>query len=305
MTTEQLNEFYILSTTLNYSETADRLFISQSALSRHIKSMEKELGVQLFSRSTRNVTLTSEGRFFLTQIPRLLKKAMDIESILQFESVNTQGKIRILYSPQTLNSRILQFLRDFQEQYKDIFLEMEPLMKDSDIDQIYSADIMISPCDFTKTVPSDIDTVLAAAQPALLVIPPYHHLGEAHAVSLSDLKNETLIVPYADDPASPFALLSFIAARKCYGHMSKIAASTLEQALLLVELGHGVMIIPSPMKNQIYPHTRTIALSDPECFFPVYVYHNRSNHNGTAVLFFNSMIESVVKTSAPSCQENL
>lgn len=62
MTSEQFNEFYILSTTLNYSEAAQKLFISQSTLSRHIKSMEDELGVYLFSRNTRNVVLTSEGK---------------------------------------------------------------------------------------------------------------------------------------------------------------------------------------------------------------------------------------------------
>lgn len=253
--------------------------------------MEEELGVHLFVRTTRNVVLTSEGKIFQAQIPRLLKKVMDIESILHLDSVNAAGKIKILYSPQTLSSWILQFLMDFQEQYQDISLDMEPLMRDSDIDRVYSADILISPCDFTKTVPADIEAALVATQTSLLAIPPYHHFGEEHSVSLFDLKNETLIVPYADDPASPFAQLAFIATRKCYGHLSKITTTTTEQALLLVELGHGVMIIPHHLKKQVYAHTRTISLSDPECFFPIYLYHNRSNKNGTAALFYNSMIE--------------
>lgn len=291
MTTEHLNEFFILSTTLSYSETAEKLFISQSTLSRHINSMEKELGVHLFSRTTRNVVLTSEGKIFLAQIPRLIKKAADIDSILHLDSVNASGRIKILYSPQTLNSRILQFFKDFQEQYKDISLDMEPLVRDSDIEGIYNADILISPCDFTRTIPADIDAALVATQSALLALPPYHHFGEERSVSLFDLKNETLIVPCADEPAGPFAQLSFIATRKCYGRIAKIPASTTEQALLLVELGHGVMIIPHHLKKQVYAHTLTIPLSDPECFFPIYVYHNRGNQNGTAVLFFRSISE--------------
>lgn len=295
MTTEQLNEFYILSTTLSYSETAEKLYISQSTLSRHIKSMEQELGIHLFSRNTRNVELTSEGKFFQTQIPRLLKKAMDIESILRLESIEASGKVKIIFSSQTLNTRVLQFLRDFQEQYKNITLEMEPLMKDSDIDLIYNADIMISPCDFTKTAPADIDAILVTTQSAQLAIPPYHHFGEESSVSLSALRNETLIVPYADDPSDPYTQLSFMATRKCYGHLAKITATTAEQALLLVELGHGIMIIPHHLKQHVYAHTRTITISDPECFFPIYAYHNRSNNNGSAVLFFKSMIENFQK----------
>lgn len=295
MTTEQLNEFYILSTTLNYSEAAEKLYISQSTLSRHIRSMEEELNVHLFLRTTREVVLTNEGKFFQTQIPRLLRKAMDIESISGLEPVNANGKVTILFSAQTLNTGILQFLLDFQKQYKNINLEMVPLEKDSDTDLLYSTDIMISPCDFTKTVAADIEAMLAATQSALLAIPPYHHFGEESSVSLFDLRHETLIIPHADDLAGPYTQLSFLATRKCYGHLAKISASSEEQALLQVELGHGVMILPHHLKHHAYAHTRTIPISDAECFFPIYVYHNRNNNNGSAVLFFKSMAERFQK----------
>lgn len=194
MTTEQLNEFYILSTTLSYSKAAEKLYISQSTLSRHIKSMEEELNVHLFSRSTRNVVLTSEGKFLQSQIPLLLKKTMDIESILNSDLINTDGKIRILYSTQTLNTEVLLFLRNFQEQYPNISLEMEPILSYPDIDMIYSTDIMISPCDFMGVKPADIAAMLAATQSALLAIPPYHPFGNESSVSLFNLRNETLIV---------------------------------------------------------------------------------------------------------------
>lgn len=294
MTTEQLNEFYILSTTLSYSKAAEKLYISQPTLSRHIKSMEEELNVQLFSRSTRNVVLTSEGKFLQTQIPLLLKKAINIESILSSELINTDGKIRVLYSTQTLNTGILQFLQDFQEQYKKINLEMEPLLSYPDIDTIYNIDILISPCDFTGVKPADIDATLVATQPALLAIPPYHHFGNESSVSLFDLRDETLIIPYEDDLTGPYAQLSFMAKHKCYGHLAKINATTADQALLLVELGRGVMILPHHLKHHVYAHTRTIPFSDPECFFPIYVYHNRNN-NGAAALFYKSMVEHFQK----------
>ena len=295
MTTEQLNEFYILSTTLSYSKAAEKLYISQSALSRHIKSMEKELNVHLFSRSTRNVVLTSEGKFLQTQIPLLLKRTMDIESILNSELINTDGRIKVLYSTQTLNTGVLQFLRDFQEQYKNISLKLEPLLSYPDIDMIYNIDIMISPCDFMGIKPPDIDAMLVTTQPALLAIPPYHHFGNESSVSLFDLRDETLVIPYEDDLNGPYAQLSFLVKHKCYCHLAKISAVTDDQALLLVELGRGVMILPHHLKNHVYAHTRTVPISDAECFFPIYAYYNRSNANGTAGLFFKSMMEHFQK----------
>lgn len=295
MTTEQLNEFYILSTTLSYSEAAEKLFISQSVLSRHIKNLEEELNVALFVRTTRKVALTNEGKIFQSQVPRLLKRATDIESLVNLKMVNTSGNIRILFAPQTLNSRILQFLRDFQEQYKNIHLDFMQLIAHTDFELIYKTDIMISPCDFTKTKPADIEAVLAAKQSALLAVPPYHHFSEEPSVSLFDLRNETLIVPYVDELEGPYARLAFIANRKCYGHLAKISASTEEQALLQVELGYGVMLLPHHLKHHVHVHTSTVPISDAECFFPIYVYHNLNHENGAAVLFFNNMREHFQK----------
>ena len=65
MNLDNFKEFLILAATKNYSEAADRLYISQSALTKHIQQMEKDLGVQLFARNSRRVTLTEFGRILL------------------------------------------------------------------------------------------------------------------------------------------------------------------------------------------------------------------------------------------------
>lgn len=65
MEIEYICEFVVLAETCNYMEAADRLFVSQSALSRHIKALEEDLQVQLFDRSTRKVSLSPFGSLFL------------------------------------------------------------------------------------------------------------------------------------------------------------------------------------------------------------------------------------------------
>ncbi|VUX15208.1 Hca operon transcriptional activator [Streptococcus pasteurianus] len=57
MDLEHLYEFAVLAESKNFSEAAEKLFISQSALSKHIKSLEQELGVPLFNRENRSATL--------------------------------------------------------------------------------------------------------------------------------------------------------------------------------------------------------------------------------------------------------
>ena len=59
-----LREFVSLAETLNFSTTAKNLFFTQSTLSRHFTPLENELGCALFDRTSRRVSLTSEGGVF-------------------------------------------------------------------------------------------------------------------------------------------------------------------------------------------------------------------------------------------------
>ena len=72
MNTQQLECFTTLAKTLNYAKTAERLSMSQPAVSRQIQSLETELGAQLFNRTTRSVALTQVGFQFLPDAQQML-----------------------------------------------------------------------------------------------------------------------------------------------------------------------------------------------------------------------------------------
>ena len=65
MDINQLNCFITVAQTLNFSEAARRNYVSQSTVSRYVSDLEKEFGVQLFTRSHRDVIITSEGKALL------------------------------------------------------------------------------------------------------------------------------------------------------------------------------------------------------------------------------------------------
>ena len=65
MQIDYIKEFIILAEIGNFLEAADHLFMSQSTLSRHIKSLEDDLGTPLFDRTTRKVSLNEYGHLFL------------------------------------------------------------------------------------------------------------------------------------------------------------------------------------------------------------------------------------------------
>ena len=63
--------FYYVATTLSFSEASRQLFISQSAVSQSVKTLEKKLGHTLFIRSTKKVFLTPEGELLLRGMSNL------------------------------------------------------------------------------------------------------------------------------------------------------------------------------------------------------------------------------------------
>lgn len=68
-----IKEFVVLAETGSFLEAADRLFISQSSLSKHIKNIERELGAPLFNRTTRKVELSEFGQMFLPYANQIVR----------------------------------------------------------------------------------------------------------------------------------------------------------------------------------------------------------------------------------------
>ena len=288
MTTERFYEFVILAKKRNFSRAAEQLHCTQSILSRHIKEMERDLGVSLFARSTHGVELTDEGKLLLREAELLLKQERDITSLLRVMHEKTDGTVSIYCSEQTLNTQVLSFFHDFHENYPGIELAFHPISMASTKEMAVSADIFLTPCDFAGMLPDTIASLHVLDQSALLAIPPRHHLNTVQTVGLSELRDEALLVPFADETFGPYARNAFLAERATHGHIQKIAVQDAMAALLMVEMGQGSAIIPHHLKHRIYPRTRTVLISDKACRFPIYVYYNTENSNPAAELFYDA-----------------
>ena len=115
--------FYYVATTLSFSEASKQLFISQSAVSQAIKTLEKKLDQTLFIRSTKRVQLTPEGEILLRHIEPAINLIQRGETQL-VESISTGGQIRIGASDTICRYFLVPYLERFHKDFPSTHIKV-------------------------------------------------------------------------------------------------------------------------------------------------------------------------------------
>ncbi|MGO3742780.1 LysR family transcriptional regulator [Kerstersia sp.] len=123
---DSLNSFVVfvqVAETRSFVAAGRQLGVSASAIGKSVARLEEKLGVRLFHRSTRSVTLTAEGMLFLERSRRILAEIEAAEQELSQASDTPRGRLRV--SLPLVSSLILPVLGEFMRQYPDIELDLD------------------------------------------------------------------------------------------------------------------------------------------------------------------------------------
>lgn len=120
----QLRYVLALANYQNFSKAAKEINVSQSAFSHGIKKLEEQLGVQLFVRNKKSVTLTEAGKDFVVYAQRILTEVKKAQNAMLEHSNLIKGTIKIGAIPAITYQGITAILSAFQSRYPDINLEI-------------------------------------------------------------------------------------------------------------------------------------------------------------------------------------
>ena len=115
--------FYHVASTLNFSEASKQLFISQSAVSQSIKTLERKLDQVLFIRSTKKVQLTPEGEILMRHIEPAMNLIQRGEAQL-LDAVSTGGQIRIGASDTICRYFLIPYLERFHKAFPNAHIKV-------------------------------------------------------------------------------------------------------------------------------------------------------------------------------------
>lgn len=262
MNARQIETFVNLSETLNFSETADALFLTQSSVSKLIKSMETELGLLLFYRENREVVLTESGQLLYKEMKDVLRKInqaiLDAKIIAQEE----MGKISIGFGGNAVEIILLSKLfTRVRESTTDVFFsietiqrnEMKKMLLDSQKDLVFTRSIFIED--------GSVDFVPIYKGTFACLMSKEHRLASKKAIELVDLNKERLFLL---DPLESSRDINEIQERikeNCPEALICYVKSD-QEALLMSTINNGIAIIPDFAVNET-TETSIVRLNQP------------------------------------------
>lgn len=291
MNIEQLNYFIEVAQTLNFSEAAKRSYISQPAISNSISKLEKQLGAQLFYRSTHGVRLTEAGRELLPYAIQTVSGMRAARARILNAQRRHSGSISISVLP-SANNILLECLRALMAQYPDIFADIK--MVDG-LQQIEALDN--DECDFCfamfKTPPSSRNSdLLLAKESNLVLIAPKGRWSGLQIDNLSMFSEEPFItISPVKGPAFYDQTMEVCKNRSLIPRVVSYNDNA-TSILISVSAGVGFSILPAPLLDTTCVEgIDMFPLPGDDTRYDVYIAWKRNNTNMAAQRFLDVVSE--------------
>ncbi|TMR88229.1 LysR family transcriptional regulator [Nonomuraea basaltis] len=208
---------------------ATALHIAQPTLSEQLRALEKEIGVELFSRSSSGVQLTEAGEAFLAQAT----VAVDAfeRAVTAARSTDETARLGVADGLADVVARLLS-------QVQGLRLRVAPMGTAEQIVSIVDGTLQAGLGYAPGSLPRGVARMLIHRFPVRALFHRDHHLAASEAVSLSDLAAEPLVMPESDAVAGARRFLEGFVRHRLHPRLGP-GASTHDLAINMVERGAG------------------------------------------------------------------
>ncbi len=264
MDLRHIRQFVAVAEELHFGRAAERLNMTQPPLSMAIRALEETLGVQLFQRTRRSVSLTPAGAIWLDHARRLLADAERLPSIAQRAARGELGRLRLAFVSTASYGLLPELVSRFRTANPDVRVELREATSDVQFDALENgeidAGIIIRPGEDFR--PSLSHRALAA-EPLVAAVPekwaPFP-AGAAQSVAFEQIADAPLIFfprqvapGYYDVVADQYAAHG----RSLHIHQEAIQMQTI---LGLVAVGLGMSLVPRSLTEMQRKGVRYLAL---------------------------------------------
>jgi DNA-binding transcriptional LysR family regulator len=262
MDLRHLRYFVAVAEEQNITRAAARLHVSQPPLSRQIRDLEEELGVDLFRRTPRSIALTGPGRLFLGEASAVLQRAEEAVRTVRVAAKRERRELRLGYAPSLTVEMLPRALKLFEQTAPDVRVSLHDLSTGECAERLQSNKL-----DLALIVRPSASRGRGLVFEKLVEYPLYaavstlHPLARKRALPIARLAKERLVAYSREDYPEYLILLRDLfrpygfepdPSEECDSATSLIAA---------VEAGRGIALVPSSMRCLAGPRLKLLALT--------------------------------------------
>jgi DNA-binding transcriptional LysR family regulator len=240
----QLRAFVAVAETRHFGQAAQRMPMAQSALSQVIRKLEAELGVVLFTRTTRSVELTSAGRFLHAEAVRILTDVADATRGVQRLAAGRHGLLRLGLTGTVALSHLPEIARTLRRELPGIALQIQAdLLTPDQCDHLRAGSLdlgVLRP----PAAGGEIELLALADEPLVLAVPQDHPLASHPDIAMDDLQDKSFIM-YGNHASAVNAAVTRSCREAGFLPRSEHVAPGTAALLALVSAGLGVSLVPA------------------------------------------------------------
>ncbi|WP_024769118.1 LysR family transcriptional regulator [Aquimarina macrocephali] len=240
--------FMAVAEELHFRKAADRLFISQPGLSRQIKQMEEIIGVALFVRSKRKVTLTAAGVYLKKELDYIFNHIDFTIRQTRLIDKGSDGEIRIGFLGSAIQTIIPALLVKANEEYPNIQFSLEEMSNYLQVEGIVKDQLDLGFVRLAR-VPDGIEIKTVHTDTFSLVLPMNHHLNEKTFKSVKQVADEHFILFSSDYSSVYYDKIMSICEDKGFSPIVSHKSVHAQTIFKLVESGLGVAIVPTSLQQ--------------------------------------------------------
>ena len=239
----QVRQFVAVAEELNFTRAAERLHITQQALSSQIQRLEARLGVQLLKRDTHGTELTAAGRTLLKEGKRTLQHAERTAELTKLAAEGKVGTLRVAFKAHALGHFAGELITTMRQQLPGVEFDLVTnytagkeleLLRKRDVDAIFI---------WLPIEDPDVNAEVILEEPWVVALHPSHPLAASTSIEISEIANEPILGSLDTIPPE-------VLADRSDGHPAGVRnAQTAEECIVRVSAGDGIWIAPRSVRG--------------------------------------------------------
>lgn len=240
-----LQAFLAVAEAGSFSRAAERIFLTQPAISKRIAALEAEVGARLFDRIGRGIQLTPAGSTLLTGARHVLKELEDVKRGISNLSGAIAGELQVGTSHHIGLHRLPQPLKRFHEKYTQVRLNLQFMDSEKACQAVARGDLELAVVTLPPEVGPPLKTEKIWDDPLDIVVSPNHPLAQEKRIKLARLLEYPAILPGPGTFTREIILNAFGPLRDRI--QVGMATNYLEVLKMLAAIGLGWSALPRTM----------------------------------------------------------